>query len=99
MRTIHSKEKIKKTLPDELLGDKIRLKQVLINLTKYALKHTQNGEITIRPSFNYDRNTLDVHIVNTGKGISPDKKHKLLSALSDNEQDAREDGEDDNGDL
>ena len=68
-------------MPKELLGDKIRLKQVLINLTKYALKHIHNGQITIKTSFNYQCNTLEVH--------------KLLRALHNHEADVREDSSDD----
>ena len=35
----------KETLPDRLLGDEHRFKQVLVNLTKNALKFTTQGAI------------------------------------------------------
>ena len=54
----------------------------MINLTKYALKQTHNGQITIKTCFNYVEKMLEVHIVNTGKGISQNKKQKLLKALA-----------------
>lgn len=55
---------------------------MLINLTKYALKQTHNGQITIKACFNYEQNMLQVHIMNTGKGISQTKQQKLLKVLA-----------------
>ena len=34
-------------LPESLFGDQIRLKQLLINLTRNAIKFTKSGEIRI----------------------------------------------------
>ena len=71
-----------KCLPKELMGDKIRLKQILINLTKYVLKSSHNGQITIKAAYNDESKMLQVHIVNMGKVISPAKKESLLKALN-----------------
>ena len=56
------------------MGDKIRLKQVLINLTQNALKSTINGQITIKTAYNYELKRLEVHIVDTGKGLNEVRK-------------------------
>ena len=39
--------------PDQLYGDQIRFKQVLINLTKNALKLTVDGTIKIVAAYDY----------------------------------------------
>ena len=57
-------------LPDKLYGDQIRLKQILINLTKNALKFTLRGNIHILASYDEEQAKLIVHVVDTGKGIS-----------------------------
>ena len=53
-----------------LVGDQIRLKQVLINFTKNALKFTVDGSIKIVAAYDYASMQLKVHVVDTGKGIS-----------------------------
>ena len=45
-------------LPMQLVGDQVRLQQILINLTKNALKFTHRGKITIRAAYDYDKEQL-----------------------------------------
>ena len=40
-------------LPLKLVGDQVRLQQVLINLTKNALKFTRKGRITLIIAYDY----------------------------------------------
>ena len=49
-------------LPGQLVGDQIRLKQVLVNLTKNALKFSPKKDIFIKASFNNLEHKLEVQI-------------------------------------
>ena len=61
-----------------LEGDEIRLKQVLINIVKNALKFTKEGHIQIHSSYNYVEQILIVHIRDSGCGIAPENLPKLF---------------------
>ena len=68
-------------MPLNFIGDHIRLKQILINLTKNALKFCQNGVITIRVAYDVELELLKVHIIDTGKGINSKDRTKLFKAF------------------
>ena len=55
------------------------MKQILINLTKNALKFTLSGEIKIRASYDLQSEKLIVHVIDTGIGINKREKDQLFS--------------------
>ncbi len=63
-------------VPASLIGDPVRLRQVIMNLLGNAIKFTHEGQVTLRvhrennPSIYV---TLDFRIVDTGIGIAQDK--------------------------
>ena len=66
------------TLPEIVEGDEIRLKQILINLVKNALKFTINGFVKIYMAYDHVNEELKTHVVDTGKGIKPEDHEKLF---------------------
>jgi signal transduction histidine kinase/CheY-like chemotaxis protein len=76
-------------LPNELRGDEIRIRQILINLLSNAVKFTQSGYIALRvsASFPVERGsnrdpgsvTLNFAIEDTGLGIKAEDMDKLFS--------------------
>lgn len=58
-------------MPETLFGDMLRLKQVLINLVKNALKFTIRGLVKIVLAYDEVDKNLLVLVVDNGKGISP----------------------------
>lgn len=77
--------KIDSNIPESVIGDSLRLKQVLINLTSNALKFTQEGEIVLEASFlgNNDKNHCVIFKVNdTGIGIGKEQKQYLFEAFT-----------------
>ena len=63
----------------QLWGDETRLKQVLINLVKNALKFTPSGLIAVELSYDANTKLLNGSVRDTGKGIHPDELPKLFS--------------------
>lgn len=64
-----------------LMGDSLRLKQILINLLSNAIKYTQAGSITVRATLIEEakERKIQVDVIDTGAGISAEQQAKLFS--------------------
>ncbi|RLD24734.1 MAG: hypothetical protein DRI54_05820, partial [Bacteroidetes bacterium] len=62
---------IKSDVMDVVMGDPVRLNQVLINLTGNAIKFTEKGSVTIE--VDNSENGIKFSIIDTGIGIPEDK--------------------------
>ena len=72
-------------IPSILVGDPLRLGQVLINLTNNAVKFTETGEIVIDIELGKssgDRVVLEFCVRDTGIGMTPEQQGKLFQSFS-----------------
>src|SRR5690606_34237098 len=71
-------------VPDELIGDPLRLGQVIINLANNAIKFTDSGEIVIRTklvSLKHDSVKLQISVKDTGIGLTPEQKLVIFQSF------------------
>ncbi|CAK0759559.1 two-component system, sensor histidine kinase and response regulator [Azospirillaceae bacterium] len=71
--------------PQILIGDPLRLQQILINLAGNAIKFTHHGEVVVSVSVAHierDQITLQFEIRDTGIGINPEQQARLFHAFS-----------------
>jgi CheY-like chemotaxis protein/HPt (histidine-containing phosphotransfer) domain-containing protein len=71
-------------VPDGLVGDGNRLRQVLLNLIGNAIKFTESGEVIIRvraPKTDHQSVVIDFEIADTGIGIAPEKQQTIFQAF------------------
>jgi PAS domain S-box-containing protein len=72
-------------IPSPLVGDPVRLKQIVVNLVENAIKFTARGEVIVRAwvESKEERNiTLHVAVVDTGVGIPADKIEMIFGAFT-----------------
>ena len=62
-----------------VFGDERRMKQVLINLVRNALKFTDTGSIKVKASYNLIEQQLVLHVEDTGAGILKEELPKLFT--------------------
>ncbi len=64
--------KVDNDVPKNLIGDPVRLRQILVNLIENAFKHTQSGGIKVHVSnkgAQHNKTILNFDVIDTGKGI------------------------------
>jgi PAS domain S-box-containing protein len=72
-------------VPRSLVGDPLRLGQILINLANNAVKFTESGEILVSTELvnqNEDQVTLKFSVSDTGIGLTEDQIDNLFEAFS-----------------
>lgn len=72
-------------VPERILGDVTRFKQVLINLVGNGLKFTEKGKVSVHldlESRDTDSMVLRCAVKDTGIGIPPEKLDRLFKAFS-----------------
>ena len=72
-------------VPDVVVGDPTRLRQVIVNLLSNALKFTERGEILLRvegEALNEDDSVLHFSVRDTGIGIPWDKQQFIFEAFA-----------------
>ncbi|MCX7898391.1 MAG: ATP-binding protein [Rhodocyclaceae bacterium] len=67
-------------VPDTLLGDALRIRQVLVNLIGNALKFTDQGEVGVVMSWR--EGILRAEVRDTGIGIAPDVLQRLFQPFA-----------------
>src|SRR5204863_2034312 len=79
---------IDSSVPEVVLGDALRIRQVLVNLIGNAIKFTHQGEVVVsveaKPRDVGNRSELDLHFAvrDTGIGINPKKLDTIFQAFS-----------------
>jgi PAS domain S-box-containing protein len=72
-------------VPERLLGDGPRLRQVIVNLVGNAIKFTERGEVLVQVVKQADAPgevTLGVEVADTGVGIPPEKQQLIFEAFA-----------------
>lgn len=72
-------------LPYKLLGDSIRIKQIILNLANNAAKFTHSGKVTLKMEYTKlsdEDIDLCVSVEDTGIGIKPEDMDKLFQSFS-----------------
>jgi signal transduction histidine kinase len=78
-------QEVASDVPDGLVGDPGRLRQVIVNLVGNAIKFTEHGEIVVhvdRDSQADEHVTLHFAVTDTGIGVPDDKRESLFKAFS-----------------
>ncbi len=76
---------IDSNLPAELIGDEIRIRQILLNLLGNAAKYTKEGYITLTVGGSLSDGhtaTLDIAVTDTGVGIKEENIANLFSEFA-----------------
>ncbi len=78
---------IRPELPEQIIADPTRLRQIIVNLVGNAIKFTEQGEVGLEVSMEprgVNQGSIQLHFTvrDTGIGIAPDKQKIVFEAFS-----------------
>jgi PAS domain S-box-containing protein len=65
-------------VPERILSDSTRLRQIVLNMVGNAIKFTREGSVTIRALYDEQTRWLTIEVADTGIGIAPDQMANLF---------------------
>ncbi|MBR1642778.1 MAG: EAL domain-containing protein [Butyrivibrio sp.] len=72
---------VDENIPNSMMGDEMRLRQIMVNVLNNAIKYTSEGSVTLKVkgerSFN-DRIILHIDVIDTGIGIKQEDMQSLF---------------------
>ena len=80
-KTLHFVVRVDGALPNTLIGDAVRVRQILLNLLSNAVKYTHQGFIALKIAgerIANDRIVLSIEVSDSGIGIKNEDKDKLF---------------------
>jgi signal transduction histidine kinase len=72
-------------LPEELVGDQLRLKQILLNLLGNAIKFTEQGSVTLQAALLQGPDCppqLQLVVEDSGIGIAPEQQQQIFAPFA-----------------
>ena len=73
--------------PSVLLGDEIRIRQIMLNLINNAIKYTNEGSVSVTVSYDEENEILTIAVADTGIGIKEEDLGKLFGSFQRLEED------------
>jgi PAS domain S-box-containing protein len=80
---------VDKRINPVLIGDPVRLNQILLNLVNNAIKFTNQGSVEIECNLvgvTEDTNLIEFKVVDTGKGIAEDKLNLIFESFTQEDE-------------
>lgn len=74
--------KIDPNVPDKIVGDKARVRQVLINLVGNAIKFTDRGRVRMHARLAEGGDTIELRVLDTGIGIPKEDQKVIFDRFS-----------------
>ncbi len=72
-------------VPNNIIGDPLRVKQIITNLVNNAIKFTQSGEVVLRAMLEEQKDnrvTIKISVSDTGVGLSRVQQQSLFNAFA-----------------
>ena len=68
-------------IPDKVMADQIRIRQILINLLGNAIKFTQKGSVTLKIKWDEDSSSMVFDVIDTGIGMTEEQQEKVFQSF------------------
>ena len=78
---------VQENTPSVLLGDEIRIRQIMLNLINNAIKYTNEGSVSVTVSYDEENEMLTIAVADTGIGIKEEDLGKLFGSFQRLEED------------
>ncbi|MBR5377073.1 MAG: response regulator, partial [Lachnospiraceae bacterium] len=85
------KLRVSEDIPSVLIGDEIRIRQVMLNLINNAIKYTRAGSVSIEVSYDRPTQMLFLSVSDTGIGIREEDMGRLFGSFERLEADRNRD--------